>query len=100
MGWVSDDQLLRKNANRALWKYGLARLGLFVALTVVIQFVAWLVGSPFPLLVSATGALLIAFPLSMLIFSTMRVEANEAVAAWARWRRERKEWIAQELAER
>ncbi|WPF66426.1 MULTISPECIES: DUF4229 domain-containing protein [unclassified Corynebacterium] len=100
MGWVKDDQLLRKNANRALLKYGLARLGLFMALTAVIQTVAWLVGSPFPLLASATGALLIAFPLSMLIFPRMRVEANEAVAAWAQRRRERKEWIAQELSER
>ncbi|KQB84381.1 DUF4229 domain-containing protein [Corynebacterium oculi] len=97
---MSDDQLLRKNANRALLKYGLARLGLFVALTAVIHTVAWLVGSPFPLLASATGALLIAFPLSMLIFPTMRVEANQAVAAWAQRRRERKEWIAQELSER
>ncbi|KQB87335.1 DUF4229 domain-containing protein [Corynebacterium lowii] len=97
---MSEDQLLRKKANRALLKYGLARLGLFVVLTVLIQFLAWLIGSPFPLLVSATGALLVAFPLSMLIFPRMRVEANEAVAAWAQRRRERKEWIAQELSER
>ncbi|AIG63611.1 membrane protein [Corynebacterium atypicum] len=80
--------------------YGLARLGLFVALTVVIALLAWLIGAPVPLVMSALLALLVAFPLSMLIFPKMRTEATEAVGLWQQRRRQRKEWIREELAER
>ena len=79
---------------------GLARLGLFLALTVVIQLAAWLIGAPVPLVMSALLALLVAFPLSMLIFPRMRVEATQAVAARHEHRKQRKEWIREELAGR
>lgn len=99
-GDVSQDQELRKKANRALLVYGLARLGLFIVLTAVIQAVAVAASAPVPLVVSALLALLVAFPLSMLVFKKQRLAANEAVAAWSARRKERKAWIADELSSR
>nr|WP_040421190.1 DUF4229 domain-containing protein [Corynebacterium timonense] len=80
--------------------YGLCRLGLFLALTVVIQAVSLLIGAPVPLIMSALLALIVAFPLSMLIFTRQRLEANHAIAHWQQERKARKEWIQGELAER
>lgn len=97
---ADTDTQVRRRARRALVKYGLARLGLFLGLTVVIQVAALLIGAPVPLVMSALLALLVAFPLSMLVFPTMRVEATAAVGIWQERRKRRKEWIREELAER
>ena len=80
--------------------YGLDRLLLFIALTVVIQLAAVLIGAPVPVIMSALLALIVAFPLSMLLFKRHRLEANEAVAELKRQRQARKDWIQAELAER
>lgn len=80
--------------------YGLDRLLLFIGLTVVIQLIAMLIGAPVPLIMSALLALLVAFPLSMLVFKRRRLEANAAVAELGRQRAARKDWIQSELAER
>ena len=80
--------------------YGLDRLLLFIALTVVIQLLAVLIGAPVPVIMSALLALIVAFPLSMLLFKRHRLEANEAVAELKRQRAARKDWIQSELAER
>lgn len=80
--------------------YGLDRLLLFIALTVVIQLAAVLIGAPVPVIMSALLALIVAFPLSMLLFKRHRIEANEAVAELKRQRQARKDWIQTELAER
>lgn len=94
------DPAVRSRANKAAAVYGLYRLGLFIALTVVIQAAALLIGAPVPLIMSALLALIVAFPLSMLVFKRQRIEATEAVAQWREQRKARKEWIASELAER
>lgn len=94
------DPALKKKRNRALLKYGLARLGLFVLLTVVIQGLAYLIGAPVPLVISTLLALIVAFPLSMLIFRRLRAEATETVGELSRQRRAYREWVKQELAER
>lgn len=94
------DPAARSRANKAAAVYGLYRLGLFIALTVVIQGAALLIGAPVPLIMSALLALIVAFPLSMLVFKRQRIEATEAVAQWREQRKARKEWIASELAER
>lgn len=94
------DPAVRSRANKAAAVYGLCRLGLFIALTVVIQGAALLIGAPVPLIMSALLALIVAFPLSMLVFKRQRIEATEAVAQWREQRKARKEWIASELAER
>ena len=94
------DPAARSRANKAAAVYGLYRLGLFIALTVVIQAAALLIGAPVPLIMSALLALIVAFPLSMLVFKRQRIEATEAVAQWREQRKARKDWIASELAER
>lgn len=81
----------------ALLKYGGARLGLFVVLTIVIQLFAVLIDAPVPLVMSALLALLVAFPLSMLVFKGMRVDANRSVGAWNAQRKARKDWVKREL---
>jgi len=78
----------------------LDRLLLFIALTVVIQLAAVLIGAPVPVIMSALLALIVAFPLSMLLFKRHRIEANEAVAELKRQRQARKDWIQSELADR
>lgn len=94
------DPEAKSRANKAVAIYGLDRLLLFIALTVVIQLLAVLVGAPVPLIMSALLALIVAFPLSMLLFKRHRIEANEAVAELKRQRQARKDWIQSELAER
>ncbi|HZK32840.1 MAG TPA: DUF4229 domain-containing protein [Corynebacterium sp.] len=94
------DPEVRKRANRAALRYGLARFALFVALTVLIQVLALLIDAPVPLVMGALLALIVALPLSMLIFPRMRVEATEAVAAWSQQRQARKQWVREELSRR
>ena len=94
------DPEAKSRANKAVAIYGLDRLLLFIALTVVIQLLAVLIGAPVPVIMSALLALIVAFPLSMLLFKRHRIEANEAVAELKRQRQARKDWIQTELAER
>ena len=94
------DPEAKSRANKAVAIYGLDRLLLFIALTVVIQLAAVLIGAPVPVIMSALLALIVAFPLSMLLFKRHRLEANEAVAELKRQRQARKDWIQSELAER
>lgn len=94
------DASVRKRANRAALAYGGLRLALFIVLTVLIQGVALLIDAPVPLVMSALLALIVAFPLSMLIFPKQRVAATEAMAAWNEQRRARKQWVSNELADR
>ena len=94
------DPEAKSRARKAVAVYGLGRLLLFIGLTVVIQLIAMLIGAPVPLIMSALLALLVAFPLSMLVFKRRRLEANAAVAELGRQRAARKDWIQSELAER
>ena len=94
------DADVRKRANRAALTYGALRLLLFIVLTAVIQTIAVLIDAPIPLVMSALLALIVAFPLSMLIFSKQRIAATEAMATWNEQRRARKQWVSDELADR
>lgn len=94
------DPATRKRARNAAIKYGVARFALFIVLTVVIQVASVLIGAPIPLVMSALLALILALPLSMLIFTKMRVEATEAVAAWSAQRQAHKQWVRHELENR
>lgn len=94
------DPKARSRANKAAAVYGLLRLLLFIVLTVVIQLLAVLIGAPVPLVMSALLALIVAFPLSMFIFTKQRVEATAAIAQWKAQRKAHKDWVASELAER
>lgn len=94
------DPAVRAAARKNVTLYGLARLGLFIVLTVVIQLIAVAIDAPVPLLIAATLALLVAMPLSMFVFKGMRIRATEAVALWDSQRKAHKEWVRQELANR
>jgi hypothetical protein len=90
----------------AAWRdialYGLARVLVFVVLTVVIQSVAILMGmgQSFPLLMSALLALIVALPLSMLLFKKLRLRVNEQIAVRDAGRRAHKEQMRAQLEER
>lgn len=94
------DPQLRKRARIAALKYGGARLALFIVLTFVIWGLSIAIGATIPLVIAALLALIVALPLSMLIFTGMRRDANEAVAAWSENRKARKQWVRDELAGR
>lgn len=94
------DPELKRRSRIALWKYGAARLVLFILLTVVIQLLAMAIGVAIPVLVSALLALFVALPLSMLIFSSWRVEATQTLAEYSAQRKAHKEWVQAELAGR
>ncbi|MBF6131242.1 DUF4229 domain-containing protein [Nocardia brasiliensis] len=65
---------------RNLGLYTLARLALVVVITVLIVLVAQLVSVDIPLVVAALFALIIAMPLSLLLFKRLRVRVNEDIA--------------------
>lgn len=96
---VRDPQV-RRQARKAVILYGLARLGLFVALTAAIQITAGVIGAFVPIFISAMLALLVAMPLSMLVFQNLRKQAVTAVALWDAQRKAYKQWVATELSNR
>jgi hypothetical protein len=87
---------------RDIFLYGLARLVLFIVLTVVIQLIAVLLGmgQSFPLAISALLALIIAFPLSMFVFKDQRLRVNEHLAVRDAGRRAHKDQMRAQLEER
>ncbi|APT86064.1 MULTISPECIES: DUF4229 domain-containing protein [Corynebacterium] len=94
------DPQLRRRSRVALWKYGIARVLLFIVLAVVIQLLSMAVGFPIPVLISALLALFVALPLSMLVFSRWRVEATGTLAEYSAQRKAHKAWVQSELAGR
>lgn len=90
----------KQQAWKAVTLYGLARLALFILLTIVIQAMAMLTETPVPVLISATLALIVAMPLSMFVFKGLRIQAASAVAAWDAERKQRKNWVRDELSKR
>lgn len=90
----------------AAWRdillYGLARLLLFIVLTVVIQLIAVLLGmgQSFPLAISALLALIVAFPLSMFVFKGLRVRVNTQIAVWDAGRQKHKQEMRAQLEDR
>lgn|GEM_PF-207555 len=98
---AADDSPARRPW-RDILLYGLARLLLFVVLTVVIQSVAILLGmgQSFPLAISALLALIIAFPLSMFVFRGLRQRVNAQIAVWDAGRQKHRAEMRAQLEER
>lgn len=61
--------------------YSLARLGLVIVLAVVILYVPRIFGVEIPLLVAALFAVLIALPVSLVLFKSLRRRVTEGIAA-------------------
>lgn len=59
----------------------MARLGLVVALVLLILYVPRVFGVEIPLLVAALFAVLIALPLSLVLFASLRRRVNEGIAS-------------------
>ena len=91
------DHALRSRARKDVALYGLARRVLFLALTVVIQAAAWLIGAQVPVVMSALLALIVAFPLSMFVFQKLRLRVTREVAEWDAQRKAHKAWVKAEL---
>ncbi|MGB3773394.1 MAG: DUF4229 domain-containing protein [Rhodococcus sp. (in: high G+C Gram-positive bacteria)] len=66
---------------RDLGLYTLARLALIAVVAAIIFFGAAAVGVDIPLLVAMVFALVVAFPLSLVLFKTLRRRVNEDIAA-------------------
>lgn len=94
------DATVQAAARKNVIIYAVARLLLFVVLTAVIHGFALLISSPVPLVMSALLALIVAFPLSMLVFDRQRGNATSAVAEWDAQRKAHKDWVRSELADR
>lgn len=88
------------NPFRDMAVYGLLRLLLFIALTAFIMGVSFLIDLPVPLLIAAMLALIVAFPLSMLLWSDLRKRVNLGMAQWSAERKRHKQSIRQQLADR
>lgn len=105
---VNNDQIpdakakLPRSALKDAFLYGLARLLLFLVLTFVIHSIVILLGmaNTFPLLISAMLALLLALPLSMLMFKNLRLRVTEQIAIRDAKRRAHKEQMRRQLQER
>ncbi|WP_026002950.1 DUF4229 domain-containing protein [Rhodococcus sp. R1101] len=61
--------------------YSVARLALVVVLTLLILYVPRVFGVEIPLLVAALFGVLIALPVSLVLFSALRRRVNEGIAA-------------------
>ncbi|MGO3328068.1 DUF4229 domain-containing protein [Gordonia sp. (in: high G+C Gram-positive bacteria)] len=64
----------------AVLLYTAARLVLVVALAVIIYYVGQAVGVDVPVLVAAVFGVLIALPLGMVLFKTLRLRVNDQIA--------------------
>ncbi|WP_336084234.1 DUF4229 domain-containing protein [Nocardia sp. SSK8] len=69
-----------KRLFRNLALYTLARLGLVVVIAAIIIGVAALIGVDIPIIVAALFALLVAMPLSLTLFKSLRTKVNEDIA--------------------
>ncbi|MFB7722004.1 MULTISPECIES: DUF4229 domain-containing protein [unclassified Nocardia] len=90
-----------ESAGRRLAKhlalYTVARLGLVVVIAAIILGVAAIVKVDIPLIVAALFALLIAMPLSLLLFKKLRTQVNKDIAAVDAKRRSDREQLMTRL---
>lgn len=79
--------------------YTIVRLLLVVALTLLIVGIGSLAGVQVPVLVAAIISVVIALPLSMVLFSRMRAQINSDIAAVDAGRREKREDLRRRMNE-
>ncbi|BAH49949.1 DUF4229 domain-containing protein [Rhodococcus opacus] len=82
-----DGRVTKGRLARDVAIYSIARLLLVVVIGAIILGVAALVGVAVPLLVAAIFAVLIALPLSLLLFAKLRKRVNEGIATFDAQRR-------------
>lgn len=79
--------------------YTIVRLLLVLALTLVIIGIGSLAGVQVPVLVAAIISVVIALPLSMVLFSRMRAQINSDIAAVDTGRREKRDDLRRRMNE-
>lgn len=79
--------------------YTVMRLLVVVALTLLIIGIGLLAGVNVPIFVAAIIAVLIALPLSMIVFTRLRAEINSDIAAVDEGRREKREDLHRRMDE-
>lgn len=79
--------------------YTVVRLLLVVVLTVLITWVGNMIAGPFPLLVGAIFAVIIALPLSMVLFARLRTQINSDIAEVDAGRRAKREDLRRRMNE-
>lgn len=79
--------------------YTIVRLLLVVALALLITWVGNMIVDQFPLLVGAIFAVIIALPLSMILFSKLRAQINSDIADVDAGRREKREDLRRRMNE-
>ena len=79
--------------------YTIVRLLLVVVLALVITWVGNMIVDQFPLLVGAIFAVIIALPLSMVLFSKLRAQINSDIAEVDVARREKREDLRRRMNE-
>ncbi|GAA4486546.1 DUF4229 domain-containing protein [Rhodococcus olei] len=82
---------------RDLALYTVARLGLVVVIAALILGGSKLVGVDVPLLVALIFAVIIALPLSLVLFKSLRVRVNEQISAVDAQRRRDREDLRSKL---
>jgi hypothetical protein len=82
---------------RNLAIYTLARLGLVVVIAAIILGVSTLVDAQVPLLVAAIFAVIIAMPLSLVLFKKLRLQVNEQISAVDAQRRQDRDELRSKL---
>lgn len=99
---ASEPPKLGGQAVKDIALYGLLRVVLFIILTLIIHSVVILLGMAafFPLLISAMLALLVALPLSMVLFRKLRIRATQQLAAWDADRKAHKQQMRRQLEQR
>ncbi|MEP9415159.1 DUF4229 domain-containing protein [Gordonia sp. VNQ95] len=89
---MSEEQQAQGSAGSlalAVALYTLARLALVVVLAAIIWGIGKLAGVDVPILVAAVFGVLIALPLGMVVFKSLRLRVNEQIAAVDEQRRRR-----------
>ncbi|MGV9669347.1 MULTISPECIES: DUF4229 domain-containing protein [unclassified Gordonia (in: high G+C Gram-positive bacteria)] len=89
---VSEEQQAQGSAGSlalAVALYTLARLALVVVLAAIIWGIGKLAGVDVPILVAAVFGVLIALPLGMVVFKSLRLRVNSQIAAVDEQRRRR-----------
>lgn len=89
---MSEEQQAQGSAGSlalAVALYTLARLALVVVLAAIIWGIGKLAGVDVPILVAAVFGVLIALPLGMVVFKSLRLRVNSQIAAVDEQRRRR-----------
>ncbi|WP_156892689.1 DUF4229 domain-containing protein [Corynebacterium sputi] len=99
-GAASTADAPEKRGMKDVWIYALARVALFVVITLLLMGFAWVIGAQVVLPVLGVLALLIAMPAAVFVFPGLRARANEGVTDWSVDRAAHKEYMREELTGR